>query len=58
MINRAFRPPAEQLAYYRRMVESFERAQKELGKAAIEFEGNMVDVAAYRRALAILKAAE
>jgi citrate lyase beta subunit len=29
-----------------------------LGKAAIDFEGNMVDIAAYKRALAIIAKAE
>ncbi len=54
MINEAFRPPAEMLAYYRRMVAAFEHAVRELGTAAINFEGNMVDIAAYKRALKII----
>lgn len=54
MINEAFRPPAEMLAYYRRMVAAFEHAERELGTAAINFEGNMVDIAAYKRALKII----
>ena len=37
------------------MVEKFEYAQKHLGKAAIDFEGSMVDIAAYKRALAMIK---
>ena len=37
------------------MVTQFELAQRDLGKAAINFEGNMVDIAAYKRALAIIK---
>jgi hypothetical protein len=40
------------------MVSHFEHAQKELGKAAIDFEGNMVDIAAYKRALAIIAKSE
>ena len=39
------------------MVELFEKAQKEEGKAAIEFENKMVDIAAYRRAKALLSRA-
>jgi len=35
-------------------VLKFDEAQKEEGKAAIDFEGKMVDIAAYRRAKAML----
>lgn len=55
IINAALRPTAEQVAYYKRMVKDFEHAQANLGKAAIDFEGVMVDIAAYKRALAIIK---
>ncbi len=54
IINAALRPSAELVEYYKRMVSQFEHAQKETGKAAIDFEGNMVDIAAYRRAIAII----
>ena len=37
------------------MVIEFDHAQEKLGKAAIDFEGKMVDIAAYKRALAIIK---
>lgn len=40
------------------MVSQFEHAQENLGKAAIDFDGVMVDIAAYRRALAIIKKGE
>ena len=40
------------------MVTDFERAQEEEGKAAIVFENKMVDIAAYRRAKALLNRAE
>ena len=36
------------------MVHLFEKSQTEEGKAAIEFENKMVDIAAYRRAKALL----
>jgi len=36
------------------MVNDFEKAQREEGKAAITFENKMVDIAAYRRAKALL----
>lgn len=40
--------------YYSRLVAAFELAQKEHKKAAIDFEGTMVDIAAYRRAVVLL----
>lgn len=55
VINGALRPSEEEVAYYTRMVTKFEEAQVKTGKAAIDFEGKMVDIAAYRRAKAILK---
>lgn len=39
------------------MVAEFEKAQIEDGKAAITFENKMVDIAAFRRAKALLKRA-
>lgn len=56
-INATFSPSAEEVDYYSRMVEQFERAQTEEGKAAIVFENKMVDIAAYRRAKALLSRA-
>ena len=53
VINEAFQQSEENLAYFARMVEAFEAAQKG-GKAAITFEGKMVDIAAYRRAVALM----
>jgi citrate lyase beta subunit len=40
------------------MVSEFEHAQEHQGTAAINFEGNMVDIAAYKRALKIIKKGE
>ena len=57
VINGALRPSEEEVKYYSKMVTEFEKAQKETGKAAITFEGKMIDIAAYRRAKAILKRA-
>ena len=37
------------------MVNEFEKAQKEEGKAAINFKNKMVDIAAYRRAKVTLE---
>ena len=57
VINSALRPSSEEIKYYTKMVSEFEKAQTETGKAAITFEGKMIDIAAYRRAKAILKRA-
>ena len=53
-INATFSPSEEEIEYYSRMVADFEKAQTEEGKAAIVFENKMVDIAAYRRAKALL----
>ena len=53
-INATFSPSDEEIEYYSRMVADFEKAQTEEGKAAIVFENKMVDIAAYRRAKALL----
>ena len=50
VINRAFCPSAEQVQYYAEMVRLFDEAQSKDKKAAITFQGKMVDIAAYRRA--------
>lgn len=57
VINSVLRPSEEEVAYYTKMVAVFEKVQAEKGKAATEFEGKMIDIAAYRRAKAILKRA-
>jgi citrate lyase subunit beta / citryl-CoA lyase len=57
VINTALKPSQQEVEYYTRLVSEFEKAQKELGKAAITFEGKMIDIAAYRRAKAILRRA-
>lgn len=57
MINSVLRPSEEEVSYYTRLVERFEQVQRDSGKAATEFEGKMIDIAAYRRAKAILKRA-
>ena len=57
VINEALRPSLKEVEYYRRLVHSFNEAQSK-GKAAINFENKMIDIAAYRRALAYLKRAD
>uniref|UniRef100_A0A7S3IFD4 Uncharacterized protein n=1 Tax=Strombidium inclinatum TaxID=197538 RepID=A0A7S3IFD4_9SPIT len=54
-INTAFCPTDEQVEYYGSMVSEFDKAQAEEGKAAINFRGKMVDIAAYKRGLDFLK---
>lgn len=49
-------PSQEEIDYYSRMVKQFNEAQAK-GKAAIDFENKMVDIAAYRRAVALLRRA-
>eukprot|EP00826_Nyctotherus_ovalis_P049719 TRINITY_DN6027_c0_g3_i5.p1 TRINITY_DN6027_c0_g3~~TRINITY_DN6027_c0_g3_i5.p1 ORF type:complete len:190 (+),score=68.16 TRINITY_DN6027_c0_g3_i5:472-1041(+) len=56
VIQKAFLPDPKEVDYSKRLVESFEKAM-EGGKAAIVFEGNMVDIAAYKRGVNILKRA-
>lgn len=46
-------PGPEQIAYYERLVEVFEKAEKE-GLAAVTFEGKMIDYAMYKKALSLL----
>ena len=57
-INATFGVSFEEFQYYSKLVELFEKAQKEEGKAAIQYDNKMVDIAAYRRAKALLKRAE
>jgi citrate lyase subunit beta/citryl-CoA lyase len=49
-INSAFCPSDEEVDYYSALVHEFEIAQSKEGKAAINFRGKMVDIAAFRRA--------
>lgn len=56
VIQKAFLPDPNEVDYSKRLVESFEKAMEE-GKAAIVFEGNMVDIAAYKRGVNILRRA-
>ncbi len=50
IINQAFMPNPKEVDYAKRLVAAFEKGMNE-GKAAIVFEGIMVDIAAYKRAL-------
>ena len=54
IINEAMMIPMSELEYSQCLVSEFEKSMKE-GKAAINFRGIMVDIAAYKRALNIVK---
>lgn len=54
-INNAFCPSDDEVEYYQSLFDEFSKAQKEEGKAAINFRGKMVDIAAFRRAIDTLE---
>lgn len=51
--RRIYAPTQEQLDYYRRMIQAFEKAEAQ-GLAAITFEGSMIDYAMVKKARRIL----
>lgn len=55
--NEVFTPPADYVAYCRRLTEAFHKAEAE-GHAAIDFEGQHVDIAHVKTAEAILELAD
>ena len=55
-VRRAYAVPAEQVAYYTRVVTEFEAAEKG-GTAAITIDGKLVDYAMYSRARSVLELA-
>jgi citrate lyase subunit beta / citryl-CoA lyase len=57
VINRVFTPSSEELAFYRRMVAAFEAAQA-AGRAAVDYEGQHIDIAHAKTAREILARAE
>eukprot|EP00347_Sterkiella_histriomuscorum_P021801 403332722 len=56
VINSAFVPSQEEVDYYKRMISTFEEAKKQ-GKAAVNFENKMVDIAAIKRASVSIQSA-
>lgn len=54
VINRCYAPTSEEKNHAERLVEAFE-VSLQLGKAAVQFEGRLVDYAMYRAAQRILK---
>ncbi|MBU4566297.1 MAG: CoA ester lyase [Desulfarculus sp.] len=57
VVNQAFTPTEEELAFCRGMLEAFEEAEKQ-GHAAVVYEGDMVDYAMVQTAKDILDFAE
>jgi citrate lyase subunit beta/citryl-CoA lyase len=56
VIHRVFTPSDEELAYARRVVEAFQRAEAE-GSAAIAVDGRLVDYPIYIKARWVLERA-
>jgi len=56
-VRQAYAVPAEELAYYRKVVTEFETGER-AGTAAITVNGKMVDYAMYQRARRVLARAE
>ncbi|MGZ9067575.1 MAG: HpcH/HpaI aldolase/citrate lyase family protein, partial [Burkholderiales bacterium] len=56
-VRKAYAVPAEQVAYYTRVLDEFEAAEK-TGVAAITLDGKLVDYAMYSRAKAVLELAK
>ena len=57
IINEVFTPPADVVAYQRKVLDAFEEAESQ-GKASIAVDGRMVDYAVARVARAIIARAE
>jgi len=56
VINEVYSPSAEEIAYYKGMIETFEQAEKE-GKGAVLYEGEHIDYAHVKTARQILEQA-
>lgn len=57
IVNEVFTPTADQVAFYRGMIEAFEAAEAE-GRAALMYEGGHIDIAHVETARAWLAVAE
>lgn len=57
IINKAYSPSEEEIAYYRELIETF-NAAKEKGNAAVIYDGSHIDYAHVETAKSILKFAE
>ena len=57
IINRGFGLRKDEIEHAQQVVEAFEKAERE-GKAALNFQGKMIDVPVYKKALSVLKEAK
>jgi citrate lyase subunit beta/citryl-CoA lyase len=55
VINSILRPTPEEIKYNRDMITAFEANMAQTGKGAMLWDNKMIDIAAYRRAKALLK---
>jgi citrate lyase subunit beta/citryl-CoA lyase len=56
-VNALFTPPADEIAYYQRLLAAFEAAVAD-GKASLSFEGKMIDYAMAARARRVIALAD
>ncbi len=56
-VNEVYSPRAEEVDYYRRLIEAFAKAEED-GRAAVNFEGKMIDYAMVERARRVIRLAE
>jgi citrate lyase subunit beta/citryl-CoA lyase len=56
-VNRIFTPPAEEVEYYRGLLDAFERAVAD-GRGAVSYRGKMIDYAMAARARSVLALAD
>ena len=57
VVNRAYSPTAEEIAYYRGMIEALEKAQVG-GRASVLYEGEHIDIAHVNTARTMIELAE
>lgn len=56
-VNEVFTPDEDTVEYYRRLLDELDRAELEESRAAVRFEGEMIDIAHIKRAEDILERA-
>lgn len=56
-INEIFTPDDEEVDYYQRLMDEMDRAELEEARAAVEFEGEMIDIAHIKTAEQVLERA-
>jgi citrate lyase subunit beta/citryl-CoA lyase len=56
-INEIFTPDEEEVEYYQGLMEEMDRAELEEARAAVEYEGDMIDIAHIKTAEQVLERA-